>query len=209
MAFIFRAQYDAAFTTYATLIGKVAFQWNMLHENLGVLFGTLLPIRNKKVAFDIWNACRNDRATRDILRSTARHKLNCKPKQLEAIEWLLDKTNSLSDDRDSIIHSPYSFEPAPPGPLRTVPSQHFGNRLAKRLENSDLKDKLNVTHEKLLQLSNFAVGINEYFVRPGGAKRPWPQTPLLQLGAKERTRGHKSHGKANQQRTRQPQSSQE
>jgi hypothetical protein len=101
-----------AFDAYVAAVGKVAYAWNYLHEELGKLF-VVVSGAEREVALSIWYSVRNDGAQREMLRAavnaTNSERSERLPKAPDDLKWLLDRANDLADARNNAVHAPCSL----------------------------------------------------------------------------------------------------
>jgi hypothetical protein len=97
-----------AFETYVAAVGKVAYAWNYLHEQLGLLFAVVSGAK-REVALAIWYSTKSDRAQREMLQAAADATNSERSKQLprasDALKWLLDRANELAEARNDAVHA--------------------------------------------------------------------------------------------------------
>src|SRR5215211_6790047 len=96
---------------YITALGELVIAWNSLQEQLAELFWTVTGISNGRVPLAIWHAANSDRTQRQMLRAAAENAFatDKDKKTRDDILWLLDRANSLADQRNDAIHSPFWF----------------------------------------------------------------------------------------------------
>jgi hypothetical protein len=102
-----------AFEAYVAAVGKVAYAWNSLHEQLGILFVAVSGLE-REVALANWYSVWSDRAQRAMLRAKVNATKSERSKRLlEALDddliWLLDCADDLADDRNNAVHAPCSL----------------------------------------------------------------------------------------------------
>ncbi|MBL8643064.1 MAG: hypothetical protein JNK21_03955 [Rhodospirillaceae bacterium] len=207
VSYVFKQDYDRVFKPYAELMGRVAFQWNNIHESLALLFWKVMRDRYTDMAVAIWNSYRSDSAARQILLSLAEIRFRKNKRKFSDIEWLIKKVNGLSDERDSVLHAPFTFTYVEEKGLQITPSTALGNRLAKRLQTGDLVERMKVAHDKLQELNTFCVRMTSALVNNDRVMHPWPDRPLQQFDEQKATKGRLSRGKVSRRRQRQPRSS--
>lgn len=106
------------FRAYAQAIGEFSLAWNELHEAMGGLFmwavtsGKLPSIGLEQQLVAIWGDIANDRQKRTIL-TVALARTNPKehkrfPKLSEDVGWIIERSNSLEEQRNNVLHSPLS-----------------------------------------------------------------------------------------------------
>ncbi|MDP3175252.1 MAG: hypothetical protein Q8M88_12545 [Phenylobacterium sp.] len=154
---LYGREMEQAYSDYVTAVGQVAYHWNALYEQLGLLFVEVTGTR-RKVALGIWYAVQNDRLQGTLLLSALRGREGEDPPwtrhaQADAdIAWLVAEVqNSLSDRRNNAIHAPAELhfvvneardKRLVPGPIEIGPSFYYGNPRATRLRGKDLIKEL-------------------------------------------------------------------
>jgi hypothetical protein len=96
---------DQRFEPYAIQLGWLAYSWNSLHDRLGQLFWVLTGLQNGKIPLAIWNAVKNDRAQREIVRATATVSLQSNPAVHDEIKWILDRADVFEEHRNNALHT--------------------------------------------------------------------------------------------------------
>lgn len=129
-----------AFEAYVAAVGKVAYAWNYLHEQLGMLFVAVTGLE-RNVALPIWYSIRSDRAQREMRRvavdATNSERAKKLPTAPDDLKWLLDRADELAKDRNNAVHAPCSLYVVGGG--SEMGAVFFnGNPLAKRLMGKDL-----------------------------------------------------------------------
>jgi hypothetical protein len=101
-----------AFDAYVAAVGKVAYEWNALHEQLGILF-VAVSGAERKVALAKWYSVRSDRDQRAMLRNavntTNSERSKTLPEAPDDLIWLLDHAHDLAEDRNNAVHAPCSL----------------------------------------------------------------------------------------------------
>lgn len=150
----------ASFQPYAQAIGEMALAWNDLHETLKGLFWAALGTPNGIIAYAVWYSSKSDRAQRDMLRALAttqaiggRLAKAIKPEVI----WVINRTDSLEDFRNDMIHSPFLASPA--GQME--PIWQSGHRRAKKLAGKDLLKELTWFYDATLILRDYAWEIDQ------------------------------------------------
>ncbi len=182
--------FDEHFAPYAMEIGYFVRDWNKLHEALRTMF-CILAQGNGPV--EIWHAVKHDRTQRDMLCAVAKSVLS--PSAAESpdlpgkricdeITWLVGRINEFGQERDNVVHSPFSFRFGESGEMEFVPNWFHGHQratgLQKGLKNRKLLEQLKRYRKKAADLSAYAADLNSYITRyfqnsePLG---PLPQKP--------------------------------
>jgi hypothetical protein len=103
-------QLDKAFKPYAIEIGFLTRSWNLLHDNLGKIFGRIMEHPIPHVPIAVWYSATSDRTQREMLRAacaaTFRVSPGKRPGLKDDIKWLLSKVQTLADQRNDAIHAP-------------------------------------------------------------------------------------------------------
>jgi hypothetical protein len=99
-------------------IGKLVIEWNSLQENLLLIFCEIVTHKVGGPATAVWHSTTNDRAQREMLRAaietnfiqsqvqkTYPHKISQELK--DEYDWLLSQANTLANQRNNAIHSPF------------------------------------------------------------------------------------------------------
>ena len=102
-----------ALDDYAIAVGRVVYEWNHVHEELGRLF---VAVRNedKDRLLTKWWSCKTDGGQRTMLRdavTNAPTKNGWKkefPKAVDDLNWLLNHVDELAEDRHNAVHAPVS-----------------------------------------------------------------------------------------------------
>ena len=185
--------WDDAFKPYAFEIGFLVREWNGLQEALSRIFLIVLGV-NGAVARAIWYAIQSDRWQRNLLREAAkatfeeksdlhtarkRHLSKC-PKILEAILWLVDKTDGIGQQRDDAIHSPVSLMLTDPPEF--IAFYSFGHPRATKLKGKKLLAEIQLYREKAKILEKYARDLERQLSChrvPWDDEMPLPEKPFL------------------------------
>jgi hypothetical protein len=170
---------ERKFLPYAIQLGKLVYAWNQLHESLGQLFWTVLGETPGATALAVWYSTNNDRAQREMLRAAAVASLSiwssCPPKALEDILWLLGKIQTLADQRNDTIHSPFTFNVDADG-AKLISSYVWGHPRALKLKGKDLMAEFKWYCECADTCTRFTRDVREALISRG---RSWPDRPQL------------------------------
>src|SRR5262245_51452983 len=105
-----KSNFEIHFTPIATELGRLVYAWNELHEHLGHLFDFVVSPKGPGTALAAWRAVESDRTQRTMLRYAVEHAASRLEKAVvDEIFWVLEKANSLAEDRNNAIHSPYAI----------------------------------------------------------------------------------------------------
>ena len=173
--------FDEHFTPIAIELGRLVFAWNELHENLGELYEAVLQPKHYGAARASWRAIENDRAQRLLLQYAVAaikwDKTEKRPSTKEDIDWILEKTKAIAEDRNNAIHSPYAVFTPEDSKTRIVPLDFFGNPRALKLaaKNNDLASEINFYFRRIQVLSGYAHRIT-FSLR---SEHAWPDRPVL------------------------------
>jgi hypothetical protein len=183
------------YAEHAIAIGQAAMAWNWLHECLGHLFVYTFEADSWADRYwDIWNAANFDRPKRKLLeanvRSLPKDVMEKFPKAAEDLNWLLDRTEALEDDRNTVVHTPlfsmyrglHHIETGEPV-ATVVPVVNFGNPRAMKLHTKDVLLEFNYVRDYAEALSGFANGLRAAIYQ----RRSWPNRPALPVRGPRKT----------------------
>jgi hypothetical protein len=171
---------DKAFRPYAIALGQIALAWNEFHQALALLFCSVMGGGFVNQFLAIWNAIRNDRAQREILKAAALNNTNgtMPPEMVEGlvklIEWINARANEVEDARDDALHSPLlAFR----GTQNAVfPAAGLGHKRAEKLlKRKDLLAEFRWCRDSAMTLTEFAFAIDNAWARG----LSWPDTPTM------------------------------
>lgn len=170
---------------YLQELALVIVAWNELHMELSQLFCTVAGFPNMLTGLNVWHSTENDRAQRKMLREALSSGLQHLPRIKEKgekfldcarkdIEFLLNKVDAISDDRNNAVHSPYMFSIN----RKDITMQSFDffmSPRAKKLVGKDLLVEFRRQTEWAMSLSAFSqnLRLGLYLVPDPG----WPQRP--------------------------------
>jgi hypothetical protein len=182
------------FQPYALAIGQTALAWNELHEALGVLFAQALGVGTERrfMAAAIWGAITNDRQKRVVL-ETAINLIGAEehskfPQLANDIIWIIQRSASLEDRRNNVVHSPLAEMTSPLiSALTKIPmgEVHPGGVLNERAEKlgkatiyagKDLLTEIIRYRDYAETLADFSDKILKAWRKPDGT---WPERPAL------------------------------
>lgn len=165
---------------HAAEIGRIAIEWNSLHDTLGKLFAEVVAPERPRVAMAAWGAVASDRSKREMLRSAAIWQFRedeSEAKWLGELEWLLGQINPLEDRRNNAVHAPYGFL-IEEGAVKFTPFVWSGNPRAEKLRDKDLSMEFSscADHIRLL-----IVYVRDLLIMRSEASRTcaWPERPRL------------------------------
>jgi hypothetical protein len=169
-----------AFEAYVAAVGKVAYAWNSLHEQLGILFVAVSGLE-REVALANWYSVWSDRAQRAMLRAKVNATKSERSKRLlEALDddliWLLDCADDLADDRNNAVHAPCSLYVSGSG--SELGAAFFnGHPRARKLMGKELLvefawcEAFAETLNRFTEMLAVAIAFPDRF--------PWPQRPKI------------------------------
>lgn len=177
---------EPEFQPYVAAIGQASLAWNDLHEMLAALFELVILGGWKNVANSVWHSSNQDRASRAMLKSVL-HTIGIRwprgfPKAEDDIKWLLDRVESLEDQRNDIVHSPLWLMRAPSLAKslgirsRVLPSVFSGHRRAAKLAEKDLLTEFRWVRDTALCLRDYA---GDIMATLEGQLSTWPERPKL------------------------------
>jgi hypothetical protein len=178
-----------AFEVYTLAVGKVAHARNYLHEKLGQLF-VVVSGADRGIALAIWYSTDSDRAQRWMLRAAA---MACgsdrwpNPAAKDDTIWLLDRADSLAEQRNNAIHAPCSLFVGgeKEGGSEMGASFFYGHPRARKLMGKSLLDEFDWCERYAETLSEFTEKVETGIAFAG--RYPWPDRPSLP------TRGRKNN----------------
>jgi hypothetical protein len=174
---------------HARHVGEIIWCWNILADQLfGLLVALVMEntsVRAQAVAYGIWAPLNSDAAKLDIIRSIAEEVLGSDPRHLEAVKWLLDRTEKLIVFRNDAAHVPIrvAFIGGLVGKkpvVRLSPRTGSARRQnVARLELQPIAKSWRRVRGDLMALSRYAhllaFSIGGYPPQPS----PWPRKPRL------------------------------
>jgi hypothetical protein len=180
---------------YVMALGKVAHAWNYLQESLGQMFSTVTGLE-ERTGEAIWHSTANDRAQREMLRAAVRVSWDPKlttelPKAKEDIKWLLDKANSVAEQRNNAIHAPMSVAIGQ-NEIELFPVVYHGNPRAHKLIGKDILTEFEWYEKSAETLTRFARHVRAAIIDSGVSWPDRPQMPALQQKTTQKTPRRKS-----------------
>jgi hypothetical protein len=168
-----------ALEPYFNALGRVAHEWNHLHEELGKVFCAVANL-DLSVGMAIWHSLKSDRSQRDILKGAIESASNDEdwttehPGAVTGVQYLVNKTNALADKRNAAIHAPCHVLPGPNN-FEIRPITFFGNEKAKRLHSKDILEEFAWYEGTARALRRHACDVCFAL----HARIPWPEKPAL------------------------------
>jgi hypothetical protein len=168
-----------AFEAYVAAVGKVAYEWNTLHERLGVLFVAVTGME-RNVALSIWYSVRSDLAQREMLKAaffaTNPQRSEKLPKAPDDLKWLLDRAQEVANARNDAVHAPCSLYVSGSG--SEMGAAFFdGNPRAKNLGGKDLLVEFAWCESFARTLSFFTERLANAIAFPD--RFEWPERPNI------------------------------
>jgi hypothetical protein len=163
------------FDEYAIALGRVVHSWNILHEQLGRLFGAVVGMKADD-AFAIWYQRPSDSWRRNKLRD-ALTKTNfdrIAPKANGDLLWLLDQADLLGEDRNDAVHAPCGM--LLNNQFEITPSYFNGNPRAVNLRGKPVLPHFAWYEQRALTLSTYA---EHAFTSITHFKGKWPERPAM------------------------------
>jgi hypothetical protein len=172
---------DRPFAPFAIEIGELTRSWNIFQENLGEIFAWIVNDLNPNIPLAVWYSTQNDRAQREMLRrayaSFGAVNNRQHPKAKEDIKWLLDRCDSLAEQRNDALHAPLMLAISEPNKtIEVVPAYFLGNPRAIKLKNKNILEELRWYRESAETLRQYALSIS-FHLRTDGTS--WPERPLM------------------------------
>jgi hypothetical protein len=170
---------ERVFAPYALAIGHLARSWNQLHENLCLIFCRVATRTNTNIGHAIWYDLKSDRVQRGVLKAAcgAPGAIDTKnwPTALEDIDWLLEKTRGVADQRNAALHAPFMVGMETTTREMIIMSDFFPhNPFSKQLRGKDILSEISYYRVKCDILKEYAVSI---WMALGHSERAWPSRP--------------------------------
>jgi hypothetical protein len=200
---------NAALEPYAKELGLLLHDWNQLHIVLTELFLAVCQVyysddedgdEERDTLLAVWNAVPNDRFQRRMLRQAATAKFSRVTRRidkvgidvepirkheklmLDRILWILEKADSLGQNRDSSAHVPTILDfTMPVAVIRAY--DEYGHPIAKQMSGKNLPHEFGLCRARINAVSEFAVSMKAYLRGdkhgpPSLPKKPqWPSSP--------------------------------
>jgi hypothetical protein len=160
---------------YVVALGNLVIAWNTLQEQLAELFWAITELSDSTIPLAVWHSTNNDRAQRQMLRAVvdsmysqrAVRELDSKLKaailrKKDDITWLLNKANSLADQRNDAVHAPLWFVIDTTGSDKIgemVPATFYGNPRAGKLVGKNLLKEFRWYKESTDVLAGYALRV--------------------------------------------------
>jgi hypothetical protein len=169
---------------HALSIGKIAIAWNLLHENLAVLFAQFFEKNDYGLALSSWHSLVNDAAQREMLRSVSEVKLGKKSKGYGEINWVLEQIKQqVTIQRNTGIHMPlmtYTDLTNSNSEPQILPLHIYGNRRANAMQGADLLKEYGHYEQQIKKLNTYVVAISYNLSNVRNGPESWPGRPQLQ-----------------------------
>ena len=175
---------DALYFNHAMMVGRVSCSWNMLHERLADIFVALIE---SELARSVWYSTESDRSQRKMLASVVKAKTwpESLPKAKDDITWILNRTESTSDRRNTAVHTPIAIFLGPNGtPTQIGPHYMYGHPRAVKVLNENLFDLCLWCESQAVALSNFSWAVSRALRKSGNW--PWPDRHSLPILGQKR-----------------------
>jgi hypothetical protein len=174
------AEFKVSFETYALALGKVAYAWNYLHEQLAKLFVAVIMAENTPgTGLGIWYSLDSDRIQRTILRAAIESagpvRWEGRPSAREDLLWLMDKANSLANHRNNAVHGPSTALVTEDG-TEMVASFFSPHKIARTMVGKTLLVEFDYCERYAEVLSRFTQA-SAQALHVG--QLPWPDRPMM------------------------------
>jgi hypothetical protein len=161
------------------LVGRIAFAWNTLHDNLSHLFQFLTKPDHPTFAYGVWFASDSDYQQRKMLRAAVEASHTLSQVQIDEILWVLNKIEeSLRHSRNDAIHVPLmALTGLVDDVVRTwvETSWTSANPRVRKLRNKNLLAEFEEYAIFAERLADYAARMSMALRDP--AKFPWPGRP--------------------------------
>jgi hypothetical protein len=155
---------DDLYAETASLVGNVAIQWNSLCETLGNIFVTLVANENRDRGYVAWHSLKSDRSQREMIEGVVKHMLPEKSKLREEFHWMFGRINSLENDRNNIVHSPYAVLFTDKSPdrhgdfeLAMIADTTTGHRRAENLRGKVIRSECEMVARRIASINVYAM----------------------------------------------------
>ncbi|WP_426029563.1 hypothetical protein [Caulobacter sp. DWP3-1-3b2] len=179
---------ERAFARHTSVVGEVAYYWNLLHERLGVLFSIAAAINNQ-VGMAVWYSVQSDRGQRGMLlaalRANKEDVWEIRPKAKAEIKWLTDYVSgTLAERRNDALHAPCElgvgiFEDRDGNLSQAIevgPAYFLGNPRASKLSQKNLHKEFTWYAETARALALYADAMVTALTV---IEATWPERPRL------------------------------
>lgn len=170
----------AIFDVYAAAVGRVAYNWNMLHEQFARLFFVISGME-PYMGYAIWYSTDNDRTQQNMLKAAiiaGCHKWqDTKPTAVvDDLMWLMTETSSLADHRNNVIHMPANLnvDLLQRRPPEMQAAWFQGHPRARRLKDTNLLEEFKWCELWAETLIRFAKAAERSLLF---LHEPWPERP--------------------------------
>jgi hypothetical protein len=178
------AQFERAFSPVALEIGRLAREWNGLHEEMGKVFSYMISPRALALPLAVWHSPTSDRVQRGLLSAALGPWAVENPKETTAkrgIKWLLDEAEKLSGKRNDALHAPLkTYMDTSTFIFEVEPDYSWGHPVAKRLQDKDVRLEFHLYRIQTACLRKYAISIWRYIANMNNASsEPLPKIPTL------------------------------
>jgi hypothetical protein len=172
---------------YLIELGLVVVSWNELHDELGQLYYLVRGGPSLGHALEIWHSEKNDRNQRQRIRSELPGALSDLPRAKqkgeewvhrarEEIEWILERADSLADERNNAVHSPLISE-LEANKWKLTSFTFFGHPRAKKLAGKELLSQFRWYSRAFRVLTAYTQHVRlALYIKPYSG---WPERPSL------------------------------
>ena len=172
------AEIREVYLPYVQAVGEVAHSWNYLIESLGELFAEVVNKDERRVVLATWFSVPSDRMQMSMLKgaltaSAEDRWLPRLPRAREDLIWLVDRANSLADDRNNAVHAPCTLFVTGEG-AEMGASFWSGNPRARKLEGKQLLAEFQYCRDYAERLTKFA---RYTWSALASEKVSWPDRP--------------------------------
>jgi hypothetical protein len=163
---------------YFVALGKVAHEWNHLHEELGKVFCAVIGL-DLSIGLAAWHSLNSDRSKRKMLRDTIRATSsnedwqNKHPGAYDGVIYLISETDKLAERRNDAIHAPCTAMPW--RDFEVTPLTFFGNKRAKSLRGKQILREFSLYEKTAAALKRHATECRFAL----DAQVTWPERPQL------------------------------
>ena len=173
-----QAQLARKFRPYAVELGYLLYSWNRLQEVFGRLFWDLTGISNGRLPLAIWYAVPSDRTQREMLRAAIHAhpaRLKDHPRARDDLIWMINRANSLADQRNDAVHAPLIFNTDARG-TKLRSAYLAGHPRALKLKDKNLMVEFRWYADSADVLSRFGERAHYCLLQNGAA---WPDRPKM------------------------------
>jgi hypothetical protein len=170
-----------AFRPYVAAIGQLSLAWNAYHEEMSLLFCTIMGSGFANQYLAVWHAVRSDRDLRAVLRAAA---ISCREvvetksevgkRLVSDVTWVTNQGDSIEETRNNVLHSPlWGY-----GTGLVMPLIGLGHERALKLAKSKrgLLAEFRWCRDAAITLSGFVKDLDKHL---SGRRQTWPDRPPL------------------------------